>query len=217
VGELSSAWRVLDSLGESLAVVDRDYRLVWLREPLMDRDASERVIGRPCYEAFFRRKSPCDHQCPVMPAFAEKRPQVVERQFTDPQGRVRWREARAYPIVDGASRVALVARISFDITHRKLGEARQRREQDNLVRSLAAVNQVRVDEMPFQPAGGPSLSRRELEVLRLMAQGHSKPQVAGLLGISVNTVKRHAGNIFGKLGVNDRAQAAVWAARQGLV
>ena len=38
-----------------------------------------------------------------------------------------------------------------------------------------------------------------------------------MLGISLNTVKRHVSNIFNKLAVNDRAQAAVWAARNNLV
>jgi len=141
----------------------------------------------------------------------------MEKQFTGPKGEERWREARAYPLLDRGGRVVLAARISFDITRRKRDQARRRRDLANLERSLDELNRSQLGQPPPEPAGGGGLTRRELEVLRLMAQGLSKPQVAKVLAISPNTVKRHAGNIFNKLGVNDRAQAAVWAARQGLI
>lgn len=61
------------------------------------------------------------------------------------------------------------------------------------------------------------LSERELEVLRLLSTGLSNKEIAPLLFISASTVKTHVEHIIGKLGVSDRVQAAVWAARQGLV
>ncbi len=51
------------------------------------------------------------------------------------------------------------------------------------------------------------LSPRELEVLRLIAAGHSNPEIARALVIAVSTVKSHTSNIFGKLGVTSRTQA----------
>jgi DNA-binding NarL/FixJ family response regulator len=56
-----------------------------------------------------------------------------------------------------------------------------------------------------------SLSARELEVLRLVAEGQANKQIGGSLGISERTVKVHVGNIFRRLGVADRASAALWA------
>jgi DNA-binding NarL/FixJ family response regulator len=56
-----------------------------------------------------------------------------------------------------------------------------------------------------------SLSARELEVLRLVAKGLANKQIGGSLGISERTVKVHVGNIFRRLGVADRASAALWA------
>jgi LuxR family maltose regulon positive regulatory protein len=50
------------------------------------------------------------------------------------------------------------------------------------------------------------LSQRELEVLRLVAEGKSNQQIAGILFISTGTVKKHLNNIFGKLGVQSRTQ-----------
>jgi DNA-binding NarL/FixJ family response regulator len=57
------------------------------------------------------------------------------------------------------------------------------------------------------------LTRRELEVLELILDGHTNRQIANALGISEKTVKTHCGNLFQRLGVRDRTQAAVWAER----
>ena len=61
------------------------------------------------------------------------------------------------------------------------------------------------------------LSDRELEVLRLIADGLSNAEIADKLIISEKTVKGHVSNILGKLHMMDRTQAAVFAWQQGLV
>ncbi len=61
------------------------------------------------------------------------------------------------------------------------------------------------------------LSDRELEVLRLIADGLSNAEIARKLVISEKTVKGHVSNILGKLHMLDRTQAAVFAWQQGLV
>ena len=61
------------------------------------------------------------------------------------------------------------------------------------------------------------LSDRELEVLRLIADGLSNAEIADKLSISEKTVKGHVSNILGKLHMMDRTQAAVFAWQQGLV
>ena len=61
------------------------------------------------------------------------------------------------------------------------------------------------------------LSRREVEVLRLIAQGLSNKRIGGKLGISEFTVKRHVGNILAKLDLPSRAAAAAFAARRDLL
>lgn len=65
--------------------------------------------------------------------------------------------------------------------------------------------------------GVSDLSRRELAVLRLLAAGHSNAAIAATLFLAVGTVKTHTHNIFGKLGVANRTQAARIAREAGLL
>ncbi|MGU3409355.1 response regulator transcription factor [Microbacterium sp. M1A1_1b] len=57
----------------------------------------------------------------------------------------------------------------------------------------------------------PSLTPRELDVLRLVAQGNSNPAIGRALFLSETTVKTHLGHVFEKLGVNDRTRAVTRA------
>lgn len=72
------------------------------------------------------------------------------------------------------------------------------------------------------PAGGHAmalpngLSRRELEVLRLVAAGESNSQIARRLGLSTHTVERHVANLYRKIGARGRADATAYALRNGL-
>jgi DNA-binding CsgD family transcriptional regulator len=61
------------------------------------------------------------------------------------------------------------------------------------------------------------ISEREREILRLVATGATNQQIAYQLNISVNTVKVHLRNIFGKIGVTSRTEATLYAVRSGLV
>ena len=61
------------------------------------------------------------------------------------------------------------------------------------------------------------LTAREMEVLRLIAQGRSNADIAAELFITERTVKAHVSNLLGKLHLSDRTQAAVYAWREGLM
>jgi len=62
-----------------------------------------------------------------------------------------------------------------------------------------------------------NLTNREIEVLKLIAQGYTNNEISSLLFISPHTVKSHMINIFNKLSVNDRTQAAVLATRNDII
>jgi two-component system, NarL family, response regulator LiaR len=73
------------------------------------------------------------------------------------------------------------------------------------------LREVRTPERSSEP-----LTEREIEVLRLLAQGQSNREISRTLSISEQTVKSHVSHILAKLGVPSRTQAALFAIRTGL-
>jgi two-component system nitrate/nitrite response regulator NarL len=63
----------------------------------------------------------------------------------------------------------------------------------------------------------PGLTARELDVLRLIAEGRSAPAVGRALHLSTGTVKSHLTSVYEKLGVNDRAAAVAEGMRRGVL
>ena len=61
------------------------------------------------------------------------------------------------------------------------------------------------------------LTRREMEVLKMIASGAFNKEIALTLNISERTVKNHVSNIFKKIGVSDRTQAAVFAIKNNII
>ncbi len=79
-------------------------------------------------------------------------------------------------------------------------------------RAAAAAAQSPPAVPPTEP-----LTERELDILRLISQGYSNPEIAQRLHLARGTVRNYVSTILGKLGVSDRTQAAVEALRRGLV
>ena len=91
---------------------------------------------------------------------------------------------------------------------------------------LGAIRSAAAGESPLDPKAAralldsrrstrptAALSSREQEVLRLVAEGLANKAIARRLGITERTVKAHLTNIFARIGVTDRTQAALWAER----
>jgi len=91
------------------------------------------------------------------------------------------------------------------------GEARlDSRVASRLIKELQGIRGEEVN--PFT-----ELSEREFEVLRLIASGKSNAEIAETLVLGESTIKTHIGNIFRKLHLQDRTQAAVYAWQQGIM
>ncbi|MBV9228608.1 MAG: HD domain-containing protein [Chloroflexi bacterium] len=86
---------------------------------------------------------------------------------------------------------------------------------DALVTSLTSGEGVKSKAPAPRKVG--SLTERESEVLRLLAQGQNNPQIGRTLGISRKTVEHHLAHIYNKIGVTCRTAAVVYAVQQGLV
>ena len=93
--------------------------------------------------------------------------------------------------------------------HANLLRARKHRAAPEAAARL--MREVRAPESPEK------LSEREVEVLRLVAQGMANKSIARDLGITERTVKAHVGSILAKLHLDSRTQAALYAGRIGLI
>jgi NarL family two-component system response regulator LiaR len=97
---------------------------------------------------------------------------------------------------------------------------------------VASVVRQAFEHSVFMPAAAPAptagdapvraerpggLTRRELEILKLVAEGHSNAQLARMLWVTEQTVKFHLSNIYRKLEVANRTEASRWAQRTGLL
>jgi DNA-binding NarL/FixJ family response regulator len=129
---------------------------------------------------------------------------------------------------DGGARVVVLTSLADDrhiadaLRAGAIGYLLKHAEPDEV---LNAIRAAAAGDSPFDPKAArilletrnvraeQQLSAREEEVLRLVAAGNANKQIARRLGISERTVKSHLTNIFGRIGVTDRTQAALWAER----
>ena len=106
--------------------------------------------------------------------------------------------------ITSAEREARLAMESLDA----LGAEHEANRGRRLLRSLGSVKTA---------SRGPALTRRQIEILRFISRGMSNAEIAGRLGLSEHTVKRHVANLLTRLDLSSRAAAAAYAAREGLI
>jgi len=211
---------ILDALNslrtaDGMFCVGRDQRIVqWSEsaERVIGLKADD-VVGRPCYEVIGGNRlfayPYCQPNCPVL---SNARRGRITRDFDvrikagDEQ---RWLNVSIVLAEDSDGKSPLVMHLVRDVT--------DRRSVDSL---SAAAN--RDEEMPdgHEPMEADTvtpLSRREQQVIRLLAHGYSAASIAKALGLSPVTVRNHITRAMSKLGVHSRLDAVVRAARYGIV
>jgi DNA-binding NarL/FixJ family response regulator len=127
--------------------------------------------------------------------------------------------------VFAALRAGAVGYLLKDVSSGRLVEAihAAARGESVLQPSVAAKVVARFARLPDDdPAPRPQplvvpLSDRELEVMRLLAEGRTNREIAGALYLAEGTVKNHVTNVLAKLGARDRTQAALRARALGLL
>jgi DNA-binding CsgD family transcriptional regulator len=127
-------------------------------------------------------------------------------------------EHAVYPVYDDKGNLLSTVTLEIDPGSAEPDPGENRAYVESLKRGMeerSGSNSAALEEA--NSALPAPLTDRELEVLSLVAQGATNTEIADLLDISPHTVKSHVIHIFNKLGVNDRTQAAVWAARHRLV
>jgi LuxR family transcriptional regulator, maltose regulon positive regulatory protein len=116
--------------------------------------------------------------------------------------------AAALAASDRTAGAAREARNAIESLH-ALGATREEARARRLLRDLSPTTD--------QHRGASPLTERQLEILKLVAQGLSNPDIAKRLRLSDHTVKRHVANLLTRLGLASRAAAVAYAAREGLL
>jgi len=127
-------------------------------------------------------------------------------------------ETVSYPVYDQDGNLKSTLTFELDTAHNRTELEEQKKYITQLKDKLSSLSESQKEESQKANVLLPSpLTDREIEVLRLMANGATNTEISKLLKISSHTVKSHVINIFNKLSVNNRTQAAVWAARHKFI
>lgn len=164
----------------------------------------------------------------VVAAFRQWRPQVVlmDLQLPGMSGIAATAALREH---DQAAKVLIFSTFARDdeiqaaLDAGALGYLQKSASREELLTALRSVAQGRrylVPELARRLNAlrlGPAITPREREILALIANGRANKEIAAVLEVSEDTVKRHVSHILEKLNVNDRAQATAEAIRRGIV
>lgn len=182
------------------------------------------VVGRLCYEVVGGRDARnhkfCRRNCPVVSNARRGRPTANYDVLTQrADGTPAWLNISVLLPERHNGDSIQVAHLFRDVSNRRSVEERARRALEAL---HAVVEAERGDVPspqeadPAQPPA-PDLSRREQEVLRLLALGFNTERIAESLSVSRITARNHISRVLAKLGVQSRLQAVIYASQRGLV
>jgi len=118
--------------------------------------------------------------------------------------------------VDAAFAAGAVAYVLKTAHHDDLTSA-IRQAFEHSIYLAAGMRRSPATARPAVPEDSPGLTRRELEILQLVAEGHSNAQLARMLWVTEQTIKFHLSNIYRKLDVANRTEASRWAQLRGLL
>ena len=125
-------------------------------------------------------------------------------------------DSKLYPVIEaGAFSYLLKTSRASEIAEAIRAAARGQSVLESQV-AAKMMNRFRQPKQPAQASLHDDLTEREMDVLKRVAQGMSNQEIADQLFIGVKTVKFHITNIFNKLQVDDRTQAAIYAHKQGI-
>jgi PAS domain S-box-containing protein len=169
----------------------------------------EAAVGRRCDEivAGFAPSGSrlCGAECQVMScARRGHAPETYDLRRTDGAGRPQWLNVSIVILRGPRRRSTLAVHLVRDVTAQRAVERRAERV-------LSALPDASSSPLEAE------ITRREAEVLRLLACGASNRDIATTLGISPTTVRNHIEHLLAKLGVHSKLEAVVCAARTGLI
>jgi len=202
-------WRGLTSAADGAFAITGEGRItLWnpAAERITGHTAAE-VVGRHCYEVFAGRDASggalCAPNCRLLTLIRRgDRVESFDLQTSAKGGRPTWLNMSTVVMPDAHGRGSRGVRIFRDVTP---------------VKDLLALIRSRFRGVPAEGDRMGRLTRREPEVLRLMASGATNRALAEQMHLSPATVRNHTHNIFEKLGVPNRLAAVTLALGQFLI
>ena len=180
----------------------------------------EEVVGRYCFDVIaggdYEGHTFCRRHCPTIEATVRGRSapnyDVLSR---TKDGRDVWLNVSVLPVPDPDDSGRLAVHLFRDVSRRRRAEILAQQTIATVSKYSPADGDPVVTES--YPAPQPLLTKRELEVLRLLACGMRSSKIAESMGIRESTVRNHIEHILAKLGVHSRLEAVVFAAQHRLV
>ena len=213
----------LAASADGVYAVDSQQRVVFwstAAEKLTGRRSQE-VLGRRCYEVMlggdYEGHPFCRRNCPTIVAARRGQPvPSYDLQVKNTDGRPAWFNMSIIPLRRPPAGQALAIHMFRDVTSRRRAELLAQATLATVSRFSEPREEPPIRDQPY-PAPSPTLTARELEVLRLLAQGLSTPQMAQRLDVAQATVRNHIDHVLAKLGAHRRLEAVVHATQQGLI
>lgn len=203
---------MLNSISDPVDFIDLDRVIRWSnRTSIREKKAEFKdVVGKSCRTVHGAFCKSC-RDCPLEQVFQTRTSMTRESLIALSNNNIQRINTRYYPIFDNSGCLWGAMRIAMDVSGKKPVEDDVKKcpYPPESAKSFSAFDIVN------PPAE--NLSMRERQVLALLADGLSNPQIAETLSISCNTVKTHVVHIFNKMGVNDRTRASVVAARLSMI
>jgi len=204
--------QALARTGDGAFVIASDGRIVlWNRaaERILGYGPRE-VLGRPCCDVFIGSDDSgnrlCYQGCHVMTLVKMGEPiQSFDMQTRNRAGKPVWINVSILATPANGKAGPMTVHLFRDVTSTK--------ELLSLVHERLSAPAVAGE----RPEAAGSLTRRELEVLRLMTEGLNTAGAAQRLHVSPATIRNHVQNIFGKLGVHSRLEAVAYASKHRLL
>lgn len=219
----------LSQTDEGAMVLDEQFRIVfWNRgaQAILGRSAKQ-VVGRPCYEVLGgvdqHGRPLCQRHCRLhIGAMRGEAVPNMDLKARTHDGEPQWLNLTSFAISSGGSSSRqLLVHIFRDVTQLKT-RAEFTDEIIDAAQNLQAGRRRTGTIARSEKSGPPdpaidALTRRERQVLRLLAHGLGTDALAGALSISPATARNHIQRILEKLGVHSRLEAVAYAYQHGLV
>lgn len=204
---------LLSNTADGVCAVNGDSRIaLWNRaaEKILGYPARD-VIGKPCCEVFVGRDGAgnrlCYQGCHVLTLVKRgEQVQHFDMATRTKSGRPVWLDISILTLPGARRDTPITVHLFRDVT------------ASHEIEALVRERMANAAPPPSDPGGpAPDLTRRELEVLRLMAGGANTRAMADRLHVSPATVRNHVQNILGKLGAHSRLEAVAYATQHRLL